>query len=324
MKKLFGALLVLSVFLAAAACAADSVTVKIGNVLNPDHPWNVALNGFAQEVEKATAGRVVVKVFPSSQLGNEKDLIEGLRMGTVDGGLIGGSSFQSLDPKFGIEELPYAFANHEQAYKAFDGKLGEALFDILGKKGVVGLSWWENGFRHISNSKKPILVPEDLKGLKIRVTPNKMRLDTFNALGASPMPIPFGELYSALQQGVVDAQENPLAIFFSNGFSEVQKHLSLTSHIWTSAILCVNKDVWKKVSDADKKLVLEIAAEWRDEERKMIRASDDELVAKIKEKGVDVRTVDTAAFRAAVRDVWKAYESVFGKDLLDLVEEAGK
>ena len=124
MKKLSVALMVLSVFLATAAFAADSVTVKIGNVLNPDHPWNVALNGFAQEVEKATAGRVVVKVFPSSQLGNEKDLIEGLRMGTVDGGLIGGSSFQSLDPKFGIEELPYAFALLEQAYKAFDGKLG--------------------------------------------------------------------------------------------------------------------------------------------------------------------------------------------------------
>ena len=138
-------------------------------------------------------------------------MVEGLTLGMIDGGLIGGGSFQSIDERFGIEALPYAWPTHEAAYKAFDGKLGEFLFKLLNEKGIEGLAWWENGFRHITNNKKPIVKPEDLKGLKIRVTPDKMRLDTFKLLGAAPMAINFGELYSALQQGVVDGQENPYA-----------------------------------------------------------------------------------------------------------------
>lgn len=321
MKKLLAAVLLVSVWCGAAVAGT---TIKVGHVLNPDHPWNVALTGLAKDLAEQTGGRVELKIFHSSQLGNEKDLIEGLKMGTIDGALVGGSSFQSLDPKFGIEELPYAFATNEQAYKAFDGELGKILFDILKKKGIVGLSWWENGFRHISNNKRPVEKPADLNGIKIRVTPQKMRLDTFTALGASPMPIPFGELYSALQQGVVDAQENPLVIFVSNAFFEVQKHLSLTGHIWTSAVLCVGTDVWDKVSDDDKKVFMTLAAKWRDEERKMIRDADAALVDEIKKKGVDVRTVDKTAFREAVQSVWKDFEPVFGAELMNLVREAGK
>ncbi len=307
--------------------AGAATTIKIGHVLNPDHPWNVALTGMAEELTKATDGRVEMKIFHSSQLGNEKDLIEGVKMGTVDGALVGGSSFQSLDPKFGIEELPYAFATSEQAYKAFDGKLGDLLFEILKKKQIVGIAWWENGFRHISNNKRPILTPADLAGIKIRVTPQKMRLDTFTALGASPMPIPFGELYSALQQGVVDAQENPLAIFVSNAFYEVQKNLTLTGHIWTSAVLCVGTDVWDRLSDGDKKTFATLAAKWRDEERKMIRDADASLVEEIRKKGVDVRELtagEKAAFREAVRSVWKDFEPTFGEEMMNLVREAGR
>lgn len=324
MKKVWIAALLLFLWSGSASAAT---TIKIGHVLNPDHPWNLALTGLAEDLAKATDGRVELKIFHSSQLGNEKDLIEGVKMGTVDGALVGGSSFQSLDPKFGIEELPYAFATSEQAYKAFDGKLGELLFDILKKKGIVGISWWENGFRHISNNKRPILKPADLEGIKIRVTPQKMRLDTFTALGASPMPIPFGELYSALQQGVVDAQENPLVIFVSNAFYEVQKNLTLTGHIWTSAVLCVGADVWDKLSDEDKKTFLTLSAKWRDEERKMIRDADASLVEEIKKKGVDVRELtdgEKAAFRDAVQSVWKDFEPAFGEEMMNLVREAGK
>ncbi|MDR1740262.1 MAG: DctP family TRAP transporter solute-binding subunit [Synergistaceae bacterium] len=323
MKKLFYYPLAL-LLLAALVGAADAAVIRVGHVLNPDHPWNVALVGLADDLSKATDGRVELKIFHSSQLGNEKDLIEGLTMGTIDGALVGGSSFQALDPKFGIEELPYAFATNEEAYKAFDGPLGAALFAILADKGVVGLSWWENGFRHISNNKHPIEKPADLVGIKIRVTPQKMRLDTFTALGASPMPIPFGELYSALQQGVVDAQENPLAIFVSNAFGEVQKYLSLTGHIWTSAVLCVNSDVWAKVSNSDKEAFLTLAAKWRDAERKMIRDADANLVATIRASGVTVSEVDKKPFRDAVQPVWKEFEPVFGAELMELLRAAQK
>ena len=170
MKKLA---LVLSFALAATALFAASgfaaTTIKIGHVLNTDHSWHKNLAGFANDVKKETEGRVTIQLYPSGQLGNEKDMVEGLTFGTVDGGLIGGGSFQSIDPKFGIEALPYAWPTHEAAYKAFDGKLGKYLFDLLGKKGIVGLAWWENGFRHITNNKKPVVKPEDLKGKKVAV-----------------------------------------------------------------------------------------------------------------------------------------------------------
>lgn len=307
-----------------AGAAEATVTIRVGHVLTHDHPWNIALTRLAEDLEVATEGRVSLRIFHSSQLGNERDMIEGLMMETIDAALVGGSSFQLLDPRFGIEELPYAFATHEQAYRAFDGELGNILFGILEEHGIIGLSWWENGFRHISNNRHPIETPADLVGLRIRVTPQQIRLDTFNALGASPMPIAFGELYSALQQGVVDAQENPLSIFVANGFGEVQQHLSLTGHIWTSAVLAVNARIWDRISDEDKATFHTLAARWRDEQRRMIREADAVLVEEIREAGVDVREVDREAFREAVSSVWEAYEPVFGADLMELIREAGR
>jgi tripartite ATP-independent transporter DctP family solute receptor len=296
---------------------AAPVTVKVGHVLNTDHSWHICLEGWAKDVREQTNGRVDIKIFPGSQLGSEKDMVEGLRMGTVDAGLIGGSSFQNLDPKFGIEELPYAFDTHEAAYEVFDGFVGDGLFKILDGKGIKGLSWWENGFRHITNNKRPILGPEDLRGVKIRVTPNKMRLDTFNTIGASPMPIAFGELYSALQQGVVDAQENPLSIFYSNAFYEVQKYLSLTQHIWGSALLSINQRVWGKISGEDQAVMQKCAHIWRDKQRRMIRDADREMITLIEAKGVTVNEVDKKPFREAVAKVWSDFEPVFGKELMD-------
>jgi tripartite ATP-independent transporter DctP family solute receptor len=325
MKRLCGfasALLLASAILAGAAPA--ETVIKIGHVLNPDHVWNTSLTGFADEVQKSTNGRVVVKVYPSSQLGNEKDMIEGMALQTVDGGLIGGGSFQALDPKFGIEALPYAWPTHESAYRALDGELGNQLLKILAAKGVVGLAWWENGFRHITNNKRPIAEPADLVGLKIRVTPDKMRLDTFKTLGASPMPINFGELYTALQQGVVDGQENPFAIIYSSAFYEVQKYLSLSGHIWGSALLCVNTSLWKRLSAEDQATVLKLAAKWRDEERRLTVAQENDFLAKLKQKGMQVNEVDKPAFKNAVKSIWAEYEPVFGKDMMILVEKYGK
>jgi tripartite ATP-independent transporter DctP family solute receptor len=307
-----------------AGMAFAETVIKIGNVLNADHVWNTCLNGFADEVKKDTNGRVLIKVYPSSQLGNEKDLIEGMALQTVDGGLIGGGSFQAIDPKFGIEALPYAWPTPEAAYRALDGELGNRLLKILSAKGIVGLAWWENGYRHITNNKKPIVKPSDLAGLKIRVTPDKMRLDTFKILGASPMPLNFGELYTALQQGVVDGQENPFSIIHSSAFYEVQKYLSLSGHVWGSALLCVNSSQWKRLSPQDQATVMKLAAKWRDEERRLTVAQENDFLAKLKEKGMKVNEVDKAAFKSAVKSLWAEYESVFGKDMLDLVDKYGK
>jgi len=324
MRRILTVFVITTLVMMVGLPAFAAVEIKIGHVLNSDHAWHTNLEGFAKDVAAETEGRVEVKIYPSAQLGNEKDVIEGLTLQTIDGGLIGGGSFQSIEPKFGIEALPYAWKDHQTAYNAMDGEIGEMLLGILESKGIKGLAWWENGFRNITNSKKPIVVPADMQGLKIRVTPDKMRLDTFNTLGASPMPINFGELYTALQQGVVDAQENPLAIIYSSAFYEVQKYLSLSGHIWGSALLCVNSSVWNRLPDGDKVIVEKLAMKWRDREREQIMAQEKDFLAKLTEKGMEINEVDKAAFKEAVQPVWNDYESVFGKELMDLVRKYGE
>lgn len=300
---------------------AHAKKFKLGHVLPPDHSWNICAQGFAKEVTEKTQGRVTINVFPSGQLGNEKDMVEGLQLGTIQMGLIGGGSFQDLEPKMGIANLPYAWSDHAHAYRAFDGELGDSLFSLLEKKGIIGLGWWENGFRNITNNTRAINTPEDLKGLKLRVTPIKLRLDTFNALEALPVPLPFSELYSALQQKVVDGQENPLAIIYSSHFYEVQKYLSMTGHIWGTAILTIADRSWKKIAPEDQKIVQEAAYKWRDKQREMVRNAETEMVEKLKAKGMIVNTVNKAPFVEKVQSVYKDYEPVFGKDLITLIEK---
>ncbi len=320
--RLFALLLAVAAWLVIAP--ADAATYKLAHVLPTSHNWHAAATGFADEVKAATQGRVDIKVYPNSQLGSETAAIEGLQHGTVEMGLFGGASFQNIEPTLGFEGLPYAFSDHQHAYRAFDGELGNRLFGLLDKKGIKGIAWWENGFRHITNSKRPINVPDDLKGLKLRVTPDKIRLDTFKALGALPVPMAFAELYSALQQGAVDGQENPLAIIFSSNFFEVQKYLSLTNHIWSSATLVMAKGVWDKIAPADQQAMQKAAIIWRDKQRKMVQESGDDFLAKLKAKGMQVNTPNNALFVQAVAPVWKEYETVFGKDLMDLIEKARK
>lgn len=308
----------------AAIPAAQAMDIKLGHVLAPSHSWHKAAEGFAADVKEQTEGRVNFVLFPSGQLGNEKTMLEGLQIGSQGAAIIGSGSLQPIEPKFGIVELPYTWTSAQQAYKAYDGELGAALSKLAAAKNLVILSWWENGFRHLTNNRGPINTPADLEGLKTRVTPDKMRLDTFTALGANPAPLAFGELYSALQQKVFDAQENPLSIIYTSSFFEVQKYLSLTGHVWGPANLILAKHTWNRISPEDQKIVQAAADKWRDEQRKMITQSDDDYVAKLKEKGMQVNQVDKAPFIAAVAPVWKAYEPVYGAELMGILQQYRK
>ena len=305
----------------AALPAAHAVDIKLGHVLAPTHSWHKAAEGFAAEVKEKTAGRVNFVLYPSGQLGNEKTMVEGMQLGSQGAGIIGSGSLQPVDARFGVVELPYTWTTASQAYRAYDGDLGATLAKYADAKNLVLVSWWENGFRHITNSRGPIKVPADLKGLKIRVTPDKMRLDTFTALGANPAPLAFGELYSALQQKVFDAQENPLSIIYTSSFFEVQKYVSLTGHVWSPANLIVAKSVWSRMSDADRKVVQAAAHHWRDEQRKMITEGDKEYAAKLKEKGMEINEADKAQFAAAIAPVWATYETIYGPELMGLVKK---
>lgn len=300
------------------ALAAD-VSVRLGHVLPESHSWHIAAIGFADEVTAKTEGRVKIEVFASGQLGSEKEVIEGLQFGSVQAGLIGSGSFQAIEPRMGIIEMPYAWGARDQAFAALDGDLGDALEEMLDAKGIKVLGWWENGFRNITNSVRPIEKPADLDGIKIRVTPDKVRLATFEGLGAEPAPLSFGELYSALQQGVFDAQENPLAIIYSSSFFEVQKYVSMSEHIWGAATLTMSNATWNKISPEDQAIVTEAATSWGAQQRDMVAAANAELVAQLEAKGMIFNEVDKAAFIEAVAPIWEDQKDVYGEDLLAIL-----
>ncbi|MEN6412915.1 MAG: DctP family TRAP transporter solute-binding subunit [Veillonellales bacterium] len=328
-KKL-GILLLMLIFSLTflAGCGNDKTAgsnqkhvLKVGHPLAADHPWTVCLEGMAKDVKEATNGEVEIQVFPSSQLGSELDVANGLKMGTIEMGLFGTASLNPLDKRMAIEELPYAWPKRENAYAALDGELGEALNKIMEKQGIIGLSWWEAGYRQTTNSKKPINSVEDFRGLKIRVPNNDMRIDTFKLLGAEPTPISFAEVFTALQQGAVDGQENPLITIQSSKLYEVQKYLTLTNHIWGSGYLAISKQAWDELSPEQQKIVKEKAQIWRDKERQMIKDGEAKSVDELKKSGMQVTEPNFQEFKDAEKPVWDKYEAIFGKDLMDLVKK---
>ncbi len=307
--------------LASFATAADAqVEIRLGHVLPEAHSWHVAATGFADEVAEKTEGRVAIEVFAGGQLGSEKEVIEGMQFGAVQAGVIGSGSFQYIEPKMGIIEMPYAWTSREQAFTALDADLGDALEALLDPKGMVVLSWWETGFRNITNNTRPIEKPADLEGLKIRVTPDKVRLATFEGLGAEPAPLAFGELYSALQQGLFDAQENPLSIIDAASFFEVQKYVSKSEHIFGAASLTMSKMTWDQISEEDQAIVLEAAQHWAEEQRTMAAEAEASLVATLEGKGMAFNEVDKAAFVEAVAPIWETQAEVFGPELLEILD----
>ena len=303
------------------AAGGEKVVLKVGHINAPDHPWNIALEGFAEDVLEATDGNVEIQIFPSSQLGGERDMAEGLKLGTLEMGLFGTGALQSLDERLIVEELPYAWSVRENAYEALDGELGDALNEILKGHSIVGISYWESGYRHITNNVRPINSLEDLKGMKLRVPEAEMRIDTFKELGALPTPLAFSEVFTALQQGTVDGQENPLATISASKFNEVQDYLTISGHIWGSALLGISEQAWNSLSPEYQEIIKEKADVWKEKEREMIRKGEEELVEEMKAAGMEVTEPDVEEFKKAVEPVWTKYEDVLGKDLVDIVRK---
>jgi tripartite ATP-independent transporter DctP family solute receptor len=222
--------------------------------------------------------------------------------------------------EYGIFDLPFLFANYKEADAALDGAVGKALFEKLDAINLVGLAYWENGFRHITNSKRSIKKLEDIQGLKIRVIQSPVFIDTFKALGANPVPMPFTDLYNALESKAVDAQENPPGLIEASKFYEVQKYATLTGHVYSPFIVLASKKWWSSLSDADKKAVREAAAESSIYQRKLSRDKADEIANKILPgHGMTVNTLpadEQARLRAAVKPVVQKYSQVLGEDLL--------
>jgi len=307
--------LLISVFCFGIVALADQdkeIVLKFGHVLAPSHPYNLGAIKFKETLEANSPQPVKVEIFPSSQLGSERDLTEGMQLGTIDIAIVPGV-IANFAPKMRVLDLPYIFRDREHTYKVLDGEIGKELASGLPSVGLRLLAYWENGFRQITNNKRPIYTPEDLKGIKIRVPENKAYLKTFEKWGANVITMSFGELYVALQQGTVDGQENPLAIIDTNKFYEVQKYLSLTSHLYCPAQVLISEITWKKLSPEMQEAVVKAAEEARDYERQLLFERDSSYLANLKDHGIQVNKVDLDKFRSVAKPVWDEYENELGE-----------
>jgi TRAP-type transport system periplasmic protein len=304
----------------APASESKKITIKLSHGLSTEHPYQLGTVKFAELVKTYSKDTIEVKVFPSAQLGNERDNLEGLKMGTLDMALTGTGVTQNFQKKLAVFGLPYLFRDAEHAYKVLDGPIGEELFGSLDQNGIKYLAAFENGFRMVTNNKKEIKEPADLKGMKIRTPESEVSLSTLKAMGAESFPMAWGEVVTALKQGVMDGQENALVHIWANKTYEAQKYISLTAHQYDPAPLMMSKILWDKLSKDQQDAVLKAAREARDFERKTFQDMSKDAISKFKANGnIVTENPNIAAFREAVKPVWEKFEPTVGKDLIDKI-----
>ncbi len=284
--------------------AAQTVKVTLAHGNPPDSPRHLAAVKFAETLKAKTGGRVEVQVAHSAQLGDDAAMITALRSGTLDFSANSQGAIAAVVPEYAALGMPFLFADAQKAWAVMDGPIGKELADKTAAKGMVLLGLWDNGIRQMSNSKRPVKSPADMKGLKMRTPPDAVTVDIMQALGADAQQIKFSELYVALQQGVVDGQENPLTNIASAKLYEVQKYISLTGHKYESTPFLMSKRSWDRMTPADQKAVTEAAAEATQLQRRLNKENDDKLVSELKAKGVQIDPVDRKAFMEAARPVY--------------------
>lgn len=268
--------------------------IRFGHLNNTDHPVSMGVKKFAELVGAKSGGKLQVKEFPSNQLGTEQQQTSALQGGVQEMQAPATTSLVGIVKDFGVIDFPFTVSNHGQAFALLDGPLGKALLEKLPEKGLIGLAYWDLGFRNVTNSKRPITRPEDLDGLKLRVIPNPVFLDTFKAFKANPVPMSFSELYTALETRTVDGQENPYSVILSNKFYEVQKFVSGTNHVYGTNIILVSRKFWDKLSPAEQKILQDAALEARDYQRQVSRAAAEKAVGELTAKGMQFNDVAAA------------------------------
>ncbi|MDW7674488.1 MAG: TRAP transporter substrate-binding protein [Bacillota bacterium] len=301
----------------------EKVVLKAATSVDLTHPYSQGLLAYSDLLEEATDGRYSIELFPAGQLGSEREIIEGVQMGTIDLAVVSTAPLAGFSDAFLVTDLPFIFKSKEHAYKVLDGEIGQGILQKLDGTGIKGIAFWENGFRNITNSKKPINVPADMQGIKIRTMENQIHMDSFRQIGADPTPMAFGELFTALQQKTVDGQENPLPIISTSKFNEVQEHLALTGHFYAPAPLLMSEAVWGKLSAEDQAIFQNLGNEARDIERGMIADMDARLVDELTALGMKVTTPDKAPWQEAMAPVYDKWQDKIGKDLIEQVRAAG-
>lgn len=323
--------LALSVSLALAAGAQasefsdmDPVTLRLAHVVNEQDGFHLAAEKFEELVKERSEGKIDVELYPNASLGDERTLLEGMQIGTVDMGVITNGPVANFLEEMAVFELPFLFPSPEAAYEVLDGEIGQELLGRLSEVNLVGLAYAERGFRNLTNSEQAVTTPDDIDGLRIRVMENPVYVDTFRELGANAVPMAWTEALTAMQQGTIDGQENPVNVIHSFKLYETQDHLTLSRHTYAPAIFVMGMPTWNTLPEAAQTVLKQAAQEAAEYERQINAEMEAQQLAELADAGMQiVDQPDIAAFQQAVAPVYEKYGEQFG-DYLPRIQEALK
>jgi tripartite ATP-independent transporter DctP family solute receptor len=327
-KVLLNFLPALIVIVLAGAAWAQSPyrgVMKLASAVPMDHPYNVGAQKFADLIKERTSGRIEIRIYPSNQLGKgEREMTEGIQQGAIDLLVSSTGPLGGFSPSINILDFPFLFRDFSHVDRVLDGPIGRKLLDDFEKVDIKALAFWENGFRHLTNNRVPLRKAEDGRGLKIRTMENKVHLAAWKAAGLNPTPMAWGEVFTALQQKVIDGQENPIAVFHSSKLWDAgQKNFSLTAHVYSPAPLLMSKKVFDALTSEDRDLFLKTALEVARFQRKLNRDAEEAKLKEIASKGVDVvRDVDRESFKKAMSEVYDQFSSQFPKQDIEAIMNA--
>jgi len=293
--------------------------VRVSHVVPKDHPFQVGIDKFSEILAQKTNGRLKMRGYPDGQLGAELQSISAAQGGVLEMALVSTAAAASVVKEFGVFDLPFLFNDYKEVDLLLDGPVGRRLLDRLSEKNLVGLCYFENGFRHVTNNRRPITKAEDIKGLKIRTIQNPVFIDIFSTLGANATPMPFPEVFQALESKAIDGQETPYSNIYGNKFYEVSKYISNTGHIYGGAVILVGKKFWDQLSAGDQKLMQDTCNTARDYERQVQRTEDPKLLEQIKAKGgiyTEIAPTERARMREMLKPVYEKYARNLGEDVV--------
>jgi tripartite ATP-independent transporter DctP family solute receptor len=292
-------------------------TIRVSNGINADHPVGNGVTRFNQCLAEKSGGKLKLQPFWGGALGGDLQATQALRSGTLEMVITSSSPLVGILPDLGVFDLPFLFANEKEADQVLDGPFGKYIADKLPAVGLVNLAWWENGFRNLTNSRRPVQKWEDFQGVKVRVMQNNIFLDTFKTLGANAVPMAFGEVFTALETKAIDGQENPFVTIDTSKFFEVQKYLSVTRHAYTPFMVLYSKPLWDKLSKDEQGALSECAIQGRDEQRRASRALSDKALANLKAKGMTINEIapaEQARMREQAKAVYEKHTGSIGQE----------
>ncbi|MDY6891060.1 MAG: TRAP transporter substrate-binding protein [Pseudomonadota bacterium] len=311
----------------AQAQAEPELVIKAAHAASATNTGHLALEYMDRELRQRTDGAIGLQIFPNGQLGGERELIESIQLGNIDLVFVSSAPLASFNEQFYLLDMPFLFRDREQVYRVLDGEIGQELLRSLDNVGMVGLGYWENGFRQFTNNRRVVHTAADVKGLDMRTMENQIHLMTWRELGTNPAPLAFNELYTALQQGTFEAQEGPINLFRDMRFDEVQKYISTTNHIYSPFVVLMNPELQYRMSDQQRAIFRQVFQDAKAYQRDLAQKADAAAAIELAEKGVTITTLtpeELETFSSKMAPVYERIEAIVGSDLVNRVIEAAR